>query len=145
MLPASRGSVTAALHRRCHRHSSAQMMHCLRSQDYYYTLAFMMLETVRKKTIMVQGSGTWQPWHISSKSNPKTSKRQGWCICSRSASPRHQEPFSHACRPRVKPFRGILITERFNQNPQQKIHHRLLTLHYISAQRSQLFHQRGGF
>ena len=123
-------------------------MHCLRSQDYYYTLAFMMLETVRKKTIMVQGSGTWQPWHISSKSNPKTSKRQGWCIFSRSASPRHQEPFSHACRPRVKPFRGILITRDSIRIPSSKkyiIDYLLYVTFHESLQRPQLFHQRGGF
>ena len=112
----------------CHRHSSAQMMHCLRSHRIIiYTLAFMMLSIGglrrlrRKKTIMVQGSGTWQPWHISSKRTQKRAKDRR-CIfssSSRSARRRHQDPshhpsslpFSHACRPPVKPFRGILIKD----------------------------------
>ena len=62
--------------RSCHGHSSAQMMHCLGSHRIYsillllhiivYTFSFHdhSAGSLIVETIMVQGSGTWQPWHI---------------------------------------------------------------------------------
>ena len=138
--------ITALPH--CHRHSLAQMMHCLRSHRIIiYTLAFMMLPekkedhyrsqpygsnpTPRSKdplfyckpfeqcstsilisdvqiwyemgnpwTIMVQGSGTWQPWHISCK---RTTQNHD-AVSDLQEDDRLQQAFSHACRPPVKPF-----------------------------------------
>ena len=103
----------------CHRHSSAQMMHCLRSHRIIiYTLAFMMFSIGTTKEEDHYGARKWDLATMTYlfQENPKTRRRRREMhfrkqICKETTSGSQKQPFSHACRPPVKPFRGILIED----------------------------------
>lgn len=108
-----------------------------------YTLAFMMFSIGTTKEEDHYGARKWDLATMTYlfQENPKTRRRRREMhfrkqICKETTSGSQKQPFSHACRPPVKPFRGILIEDSISISSKKYIQY--IHSSVLSANRTHL-------